>query len=559
MLFSLSYCYSNKGESALENELCLANEQDELDQFQELLADVFREASVRTAANSTSFYIGVEPRTYVSPNPPEEVDGQLWIQDTLPMQAWGKNTGLAHVGNVLHERTKGRTTVLVAELPKLCSERMLYLLATTKAQKALGDVPAQAILCEAWQRALPCYLTDACNSIFELLMLLWLGRHVVLKGSVAIVPVVAVAVTTSKDAVWQFFAMRVLRLQYLSFWKLIELATVGFKVTITTWAVLAELTLQDGTLTDSDQNISFELRAGIAFWAGWSWVHCLWSLRGLRMIGPRFLPIFYAVKHSSTFFVVCITLFCACVHSYYILDIQREPSRVIASLLTVFRLTVLGDFDLAELEGVSDSLVRSGEDDTVWDFQDPSQTRAFGTVQLFFVVASLAGSVLLMNLLIGILSTGYDLYCDKAEEIFMGQRAGIILNCISVPPYRYFMNFPRDGYLVVLVPNADDPALAQNSLRTFVDQRFSQLDDRLQRLEDSLLGGARVTAKLSRKHSRIPAAVRSLRAVTEAAEGEKVLGETGGASDTSGLEVAQESNKLSLPSDAPIPRPRGRE
>lgn len=95
--------------------------------------------------------------------------------------------------------------------------------------------------------------------------------------------------------------------------------------------------------------------------------------------------------------------------------------------LKIFRLTVLGDFDLSELEGLSDSIHAringtkvSGDVDV--DSKDWDDEFHRG-VRYEFVVLSLVITVVVMNVYIGLLGELYTTAQKKCKRLFRNYRA----------------------------------------------------------------------------------------------------------------------------------------
>eukprot|EP00971_Amphidinium_carterae_P283781 5633997-Amphidinium_carterae.1 len=60
----------------------------------------------------------------------------------------------------------------------------------------------------------------------------------------------------------------------------------------------------------------------------------------------------------------------AATNGYMVFGLRQEPSTLYASILVMYRMAVLGDFDLFEMEGVDPHLVQL-EDQGIWEPQDP--------------------------------------------------------------------------------------------------------------------------------------------------------------------------------------------
>ena len=108
----------------------------------------------------------------------------------------------------------------------------------------------------------------------------------------------------------------------------------------------------------------------MSIFSGASWLRLLYSLRGETWMGPRLLPILSALKDTGGFVVVTATCVCAATHAYYNLQLREDPAPIYAAFMQVFRLGILGDFDLFEFEGL-DPTLKLNQNSSEWEPQDP--------------------------------------------------------------------------------------------------------------------------------------------------------------------------------------------
>jgi hypothetical protein len=116
------------------------------------------------------------------------------------------------------------------------------------------------------------------------------------------------------------------------------------------------------------------------------------------------------------------------------------------SFLLIYRLAVLGDFDITELEHKTTPETRvyiqegmkQGIISTQTTFLSPYGDQWY-SVRLMLVVVSFMIGVLIMNLFIAVLCSSYDSAASIAQECFMQSRANIVLDQVAVRKgYRYF-------------------------------------------------------------------------------------------------------------------------
>merc|ERR1712151_1025407 len=130
-------------------------------------------------------------------------------------------------------------------------------------------------------------------------------------------------------------------------------------------------------------------------------------------------------------FVMVVAFFLAAgVHAYYALEVRSEPTPLYASILVMLRLSLFGDFDLFELEGVDPIYVPNNG---VWEPHDPDPTQMYVPVHVLFYIVGACITLTLMNLLIGILSANYDRFEDQSIQIFLRSRAKILVRHAARP------------------------------------------------------------------------------------------------------------------------------
>jgi len=109
-----------------------------------------------------------------------------------------------------------------------------------------------------------------------------------------------------------------------------------------------------------------------------------------------------------------------------------ELGVVYAAFLYTYRLALLGDFDVFELEG-EDPVYVPGEKG-IFAPQDPQPSTKYWIVHFWFYTASLGVTLLMTNLLVGILGNNYDRYEDQSSALFYKERARIICSLdVQVP------------------------------------------------------------------------------------------------------------------------------
>ena len=159
----------------------------------------------------------------------------------------------------------------------------------------------------------------------------------------------------------------------------------------------------------------------VAAWCLVKWFQAMYALRGFDLFGPRILPILRAVKDTAAFLVVMLFNLFGFTHAYYVLGRRDGPNLFYASLLSTFRLGVMGDFDMFELEGEPQD-------------PDPSSNPLYNHVHTWFLLTSIVSAVMMMNLLVGILGSNYERFEEQSQALFVRERARII-TLQSLRPY----------------------------------------------------------------------------------------------------------------------------
>eukprot|EP00971_Amphidinium_carterae_P030524 600356-Amphidinium_carterae.1 len=121
-----------------------------------------------------------------------------------------------------------------------------------------------------------------------------------------------------------------------------------------------------------EEVVDLQVQVALAAWTAWQWLRCLFALRGFRAVGPKVLPVVFAVQAQEMFGFLVVMLFtlAAATNGYMLFALRQEPSKLYASVLVIYRLAVLGDVDLFEFEGLDTKLVQD-EDAAIYEPEDP--------------------------------------------------------------------------------------------------------------------------------------------------------------------------------------------
>lgn len=153
------------------------------------------------------------------------------------------------------------------------------------------------------------------------------------------------------------------------------------------------------------------------------WMRLLISLRQLRTIGLRILPITTTMWDVGPFCGVLSVYIVGSVNMYYALGINNLGE----SFMLIYRIVVMGDVDLYELEGVFNPSMRVGADGVISQ-SAPEQTEYYVVVRVMLVVISFVMGLSMMNLFVAMLCLSYSQAAENAWFSFMQSRAGIVLD-----------------------------------------------------------------------------------------------------------------------------------
>ena len=186
----------------------------------------------------------------------------------------------------------------------------------------------------------------------------------------------------------------------------------------------------------------------MAVFAAAAWLRLLYSLRAEMWMGPRLLPILSAVKDTFAFFLLMVICIASAAHAYYNLQLREEPTPTYAALMQVVRLGVFGDFDIFEFEGLDPTYRLKDDSNNEWEPIDPSPGPDYFSVHILFYMTGVGITVLLMNVLIGVLSSNYERYKAQSVGQFFRTRVKMLVELQGRPLeriVRHLFNYRREG------------------------------------------------------------------------------------------------------------------
>jgi len=316
-----------------------------------------------------------------------------------------------------------RVPEFIAPLENLNNPAVIRALADLDDLAVLDSTLAKAIVAERWHEVKVQNDIDIVYNIVAIVCACILAAEIRNHGAASTTALIMVlAVMVAKTAVEELFQI-IARCRERKFLRYFNIHSS------VDWAYI--LTSALGVLSLWRPDATNYTRLILAFWFGILWLHLLYSFRTVASVGPRFLPIFFAIRETMPFFLVVAFCISGAVHAYYMVGPRSDPSPFYAAFMQVFRLGVMGDFDLYELEGQDTVFVKESE--TIWAPEDPSPSEFYLGSHILFYLIACGVAIVLMNLMIGILGTNYDTYEDLAEQLFLRERARMILNFNSRP------------------------------------------------------------------------------------------------------------------------------
>eukprot|EP00438_Fugacium_kawagutii_P024965 Skav202653 [mRNA] locus=scaffold1228:55890:60708:+ [translate_table: standard] len=202
----------------------------------------------------------------------------------------------------------------------------------------------------------------------------------------------------------------------------------------------------------------------MAFFCTWNWLKLLYSLRGelwspgltratvaevrarcaMQGIGPRLLPIFFALRDAAGFFFVVFVAVGAASHCYYELQLRIDAAEVVEGQwfrpLFEAYTAVPGRWSPggrrqggARFEGLDPSFEPRNDSSGILDPADPAPSEVYLFAHLLFFATGVGITVLLMNLLIGILGADFERYEEKSAELFSRARAKMMKATLPRP------------------------------------------------------------------------------------------------------------------------------
>eukprot|EP00931_Biecheleriopsis_adriatica_P106026 TRINITY_DN80541_c0_g1_i1.p1 TRINITY_DN80541_c0_g1~~TRINITY_DN80541_c0_g1_i1.p1 ORF type:complete len:894 (-),score=141.66 TRINITY_DN80541_c0_g1_i1:174-2822(-) len=411
----------------------------------------------------------MEAQAYLSGHPRTAISSESHLNTTRRITFRLKDviTPLLDVIAPLHLRARDafldqRSTITEiayksSRLKGICSYETVHALSSAPELDTLSCLAASAIVSHAWASLRWLHLVDMLLNLLNIALLMAASEDIFASAR-KIDPkyLFLLCILIVKDVSLEIVQYRtVMRSQTgaENTWRTWQKAMSFYlRDNLLDWFALVLEVLGLASISSSPELMRPWNRGVIAAWCAHSWLRVAYDLRPFEFFGPRFLPILNAVADTVPFFIINSFVVAAASHALYTLQTQEVSShwgaKLYASLRSTFQLGLLGDFDLNALEGLDSYYELEGE---TMQAVDPPQSEDFVNVQIWFLLTSTSITLLMTNLLVGILSSNYERYEDMSKSLFVRARAHVItMQFNRLPKCLLWMVKNRDwaeGYL----------------------------------------------------------------------------------------------------------------
>mmetsp|Transcript_67737 Transcript_67737/g.201491 ORF Transcript_67737/g.201491 Transcript_67737/m.201491 type:complete len:794 (+) Transcript_67737:31-2412(+) len=342
-------------------------------------------------------------------------------------------------------RHSGRTPakVTVCRLRGLCCYDVVRALAKSHGRSALSTDSAQAVLEHVWSKFFWWYVVLVIVDVLALALVVdvtirmrqkyevhdWelglIAAHILMYILVQVICfldsiVVGIRSTRYSSAVGAALGV----VEYLQM-------NCGGALTL----VLEVVALTVMTGRDHLGHLTLVERWFLAGWCGLRWLQFVWGMRTLEQFGPRMLPIVYSLRDTLAFAIIFAVFVTASAHAYYVIGTRKDPvgHEFHGAFVIAYRLGVMGDFDLYEIE----------DNDPYWEATslgleevDKPASEYYYMTHIWFYITSILVSLMMTNILTGILGSNYDRFTEVSRPLFLRERARAILRmsaCLRGP------------------------------------------------------------------------------------------------------------------------------
>jgi len=179
--------------------------------------------------------------------------------------------------------------------------------------------------------------------------------------------------------------------------------------------------------------------AKFAIAIGLKWIHFILELLNTKGLGNSVLPAFKAVTGTDAmaFMAFLMLVVFATVQTYWGLPIAEhlpEKGKSVFALvfMKIFRLELLGDFDISELEGEDPQITGTWNGNQLHgEIGEAHESPLFhDAVMVIALFASVVVTVLSMNVAIGVVSTAYSENKANSNQLYCHFQAGYVFKLL---------------------------------------------------------------------------------------------------------------------------------
>jgi hypothetical protein len=167
---------------------------------------------------------------------------------------------------------------------------------------------------------------------------------------------------------------------------------------------------------------------------GLKWIHITFEMMCMAPLGQTVLPAFYAVIGKDTIWFLCFmgVILLGTFQFYWSLPIPDNlPAQGMSHFekifLKIFRMDVLGEVDMWDLEGVnyvSEGTIHGNSSEFQGTIHEGKESHLYhDAIVLMIIFFSSAVAILVMNVLVGIVGQAYDYNKTNSNHIWSHYRA----------------------------------------------------------------------------------------------------------------------------------------
>eukprot|EP00929_Paragymnodinium_shiwhaense_P058924 TRINITY_DN29504_c0_g1_i1.p1 TRINITY_DN29504_c0_g1~~TRINITY_DN29504_c0_g1_i1.p1 ORF type:complete len:807 (-),score=106.49 TRINITY_DN29504_c0_g1_i1:243-2663(-) len=225
----------------------------------------------------------------------------------------------------------------------------------------------------------------------------------------------------------------------------------------------------------SGESLTAFQRGALVVWNVGHAMDTVYALCVFEDFGKHILPMVQAAKDAVPLILLLGFFIAIMCNGLYLLDTRDAPGgrigKIYGAFLPTVRLALFGDFDLFEAEGL-DPIFRQS-DEGAWEPEDPTPSKKYEVVHMWFYLTGIVGHLLLANLLIGVLGSSYEKFEAMSAELLCGVRVDAICR-YRVDTWRPPCRGPTERFEMPVTMLT--PAARENAPETTADDNSELLE-----------------------------------------------------------------------------------